>query len=124
MRTLLADDNGKIRAALRLLLHELGEQDVVEAAETAGALAALDAGGVELVLLDWELVDGPFGSDDGSRFVEELRRKAPGCRVIAMSGRPEARQDSLRAGCDAFVSRNDPPDLLLALLQQERERLG
>ena len=38
-----------------------------------------------------------------------------------MSGRSESRLESLRAGCDGFVSRNDPPDRLLALLGVSRE---
>jgi hypothetical protein len=33
-----------------------------------------------------------------------------------MSGRPEAENESLTAGCDAFVSRNEPPDRLVRLL--------
>jgi CheY-like chemotaxis protein len=41
MRTLLADDNVEIRAALRLLLEELGERDILEAGDLGQALAAL-----------------------------------------------------------------------------------
>jgi CheY-like chemotaxis protein len=41
MRTILADDNPEVRAALRLLLEELGERDVVEAADLGQAWTAL-----------------------------------------------------------------------------------
>ncbi len=44
--------------------------------------------------------------------------------MIAMSGGPESRGESLGAGCDAFVSKNDPPDRLLALLGVGRELSG
>jgi two-component system invasion response regulator UvrY len=116
MRTLLADDNGEIRAALRLLLEELGEADVLEAGDLDQALAALEPAGVDVVLLDWELPEGDYVGGSTAEFVRESKQRAPGCRMIAMSGRPESRGESLRAGCDAFVSKNDPPDQLLALL--------
>jgi len=173
MRTLLADDNGEIRAALRLLLEELATGDVAEAADLSQAAAALAVNPPDVVLLDWELPDGGYWGTAGERapaaggtadagpvaggaagsaaagvtgagpagrpadgtragaeasweahaacrrFVLHAKTSFPGCRVIAMSGRPEARQEALRAGCDAFVGRNDPPDSLLALLEGE-----
>jgi CheY-like chemotaxis protein len=36
--------------------------------------------------------------------------------VIALSGRPEARQAALLAGADSFVSKADPPDRLLVAI--------
>jgi CheY-like chemotaxis protein len=133
MWTLLADDNGEIRNALRLLLEELGVHDIVEARDLAEALQALghappstepELGAKAVVLLDWELPAGPYPGGRSGAFVAELKRAAPGCRIIAMSGRPEAREESLRAGCDAFVSRNDPPDRLIALLASPEDQRG
>ena len=122
MRTILADDNKEIRSALRLLLEELGETDIAEAADLGEALRTLRQArpspepGPAVVLLDWELPAGGFRTGGCAAFVAEARRSAPGCRLIAMSGRPESRANALRAGCDAFVCRTDPPDRLLALL--------
>jgi CheY-like chemotaxis protein len=124
MNTLVADDNSEIRAALRFLLEELGEGEMTEAADKGQALAALEHMPIDVVLLDWELPDGGYPCGDSGQFVRELKRKAPDCLVIAMSGAPEAHGSSLRAGCDAFVSRNDPPDRLLALLGVGREASG
>ena len=121
MKTLLADDNDEIRAALRLFLEELGEGDVLEAGDLGQALAALECAGVDVILLDWELPQGDYAGGSTAEFVRESKRRAPGCRMIAMSGRPESRGESLGAGCEAFVSRNDPPDRLLALLGVGRE---
>ncbi len=128
MRILLADDNAEIRAALRLLLEELGERDIVEAADGRQLLFVLGQGPVDVILLDWELPEGGSRSHDGppaqarpALLVEQLRRRCGACRVIAMSGRSESRLESLRAGCDGFVSRNDPPERLLALLEISRE---
>jgi CheY-like chemotaxis protein len=36
--------------------------------------------------------------------------------VIVLSGQPEAEQDALDAGADAFVSKADPPEQLLAAM--------
>jgi len=121
MKTLLVDDNDEIRAALRLLLEELREGDVLEAADLGQALAALGRAAADVILLDWEIPHGDYAGGSTAEFVRESKRRAPGCRMIAMSGRPEARGESLRAGCDAFVSKSDPPDRLLALLGVRRE---
>jgi hypothetical protein len=37
--------------------------------------------------------------------------------VIALSGRPEARQAALGAGADAFASKGDPPERVLAVIK-------
>jgi CheY-like chemotaxis protein len=120
MHTLIADDNSEVRAALLLLLRELSGRDIVEASSMAEALRACEESGPgaapELVLLDWELPAGTFGPAGPAAFVTALREAAPTCRIIAMSARPEAEEESLRAGCDAFVSRTDPPDRLVGLL--------
>ncbi len=84
----------------------------------------LTGAGVDVVLLDWELPQGGYAGGTAAEFVRESKQRAPGCRMIAMSGRPESRGESLRAGCDAFVSKNDPPDRLLALLGVGRELSG
>lgn len=128
MRTVLADDNKEIRGALRLLLEELGERDIAEAADLGEALQVVRQGRVStgpeltaalVVLLDWELPAGSYPNGGCPAFVADLKRSCPGCRVIAMSGRPEARAASLRARCDAFISRTDAPDRLVALLAEE-----
>jgi CheY-like chemotaxis protein len=124
MRTLIADDNEEIRAALRLLLEELIEGDILEAGDLGEALAALPGAGIDVVLLDWELPEGGCVGWSAAEVVQESKRNVPGCRVIAMSGRPESRLESLRAGCDGFVSKNDPPDRLLALLRVGPEISG
>jgi DNA-binding NarL/FixJ family response regulator len=77
-----------------------------------------------VVLLDWELPEGGYAGRSAAEFVQESKRDMPSCRVIAMSGRPESRLESLRAGCEWFISKNDPPDRLLALLRVGPETSG
>lgn len=115
MRMLIADDNRELRAALRLLLQELGVRTVTEAEDLAEAIATLRHIQADVVLLDWELPSGGFPGDHAA-FVASVKAAVPARRVIAMSGRPEAENESVAAGCDAFVSRNEPPDRLVELL--------
>lgn len=80
-----------------------------EAAETEDLLAQVGTACTDLVLLDWELPDR-----GGAAILAGLRAARPGPVVIALSGRPEARRAALAAGADAFVSKRDPPERLLA----------
>ena len=110
MRVLLADDQSKVRSALRLLLEQEPELSVVgEAVEAEDLLAQVEATQPDLVLLDWELPG--LLSDD---WLSALRTLCPRLKVIALSGRPEARQAALTAGADTFISKGDPPERLLA----------
>jgi len=123
MNILLADDQSQIRSALRLLLEQ--EPGIVVAGEVANArdlLSQIQILQADMVLLDWE-VPGM----EAERTLARLRALCPTVAVVALSGRPEARDASLVAGVDAFVSKIDPPDRLLETVQalvsdQQRER--
>ena len=110
MRVLLADDQAKVRSALRLLLEQLPQVEILgEAVDTTGLLDWVRAIKPDLVLLDWELPGLPAAS-----LVQILQSHHPDLLVIALSGRPEARQVALETGVHAFVSKGDPPERLLA----------
>jgi len=47
-----------------------------------------------------------------------LRARYPRLPVIVMCGQPEVRRAALAAGADAFISKTDPPDQLLAALEE------
>lgn len=113
MRILLADDQKKVCSALQLLLGlEPGVEIVGETAEARHLLQQVEQTLPDVILLDWEL---PGFSPNG--LLHRLHALFPGLKVIALSGRPEARQAALEAGVDAFVSKCDPPDRLLAALR-------
>jgi DNA-binding NarL/FixJ family response regulator len=119
MRILIADGQSKVRFALRVLLErQPGLKVVGEAAHAQDLLAQAEATQPELVLLGWELSGlAQAGS------LSDLRQACPNLHVIALSGRPEARQVALDAGADAFVSKIDPPERLLAAIGAcEREQ--
>ena len=114
MHVLLADDQAKVRSALRLLLAEHPDVEILgEAVDTTGLLDWVKAACPDLVLLDWEL--------PGLRaktVVSLLHDRCPTLRVIALSTRPEASEAALDAGADAFVSKGDPPEELLVAIQE------
>ena len=120
VRIFLADDLAKVRSALRLLLEqEPGLCVVGEAAEAEELLTQIKATRPDLMLLDWELPGLSLANsvDSGKHLLSALHAYCPDLRVIALSGQLEARPAALAAGADAFVSKGDPPERLLATLR-------
>jgi DNA-binding NarL/FixJ family response regulator len=109
MRVLIADDQAPVRSAMKLALNQRPGKTVVDEAEDLVQVLNLTGGRrPDLVLLDWELP-----RRGGQAALRGLHAAWPGLAVIALSGRPEARQAALSAGARAFVSKGDPPDRLL-----------
>ena len=98
-----------------LLERQPGLKVVGEAVDGEELLAQTKATHCDLVLLGWEL---PGLAAVGS--LSALRRICPALFVIALSGRLEARRAALAAGADAFVSKVDPPERLLAAINDCR----
>jgi DNA-binding NarL/FixJ family response regulator len=120
MRVLLADDQAWLRSALRLLLEQQADIEVVgEAAEANVLLSIIQAVSPDLLLLDWEL-PGAGANGSGARLLRRIRTCCPRVSVIVMSGRPEASTMALDAGADYFVSKADPPESLLAAVCEVR----
>jgi len=118
MHILLADRQPKVRFALRVLLErQAGVTIVGEAVNAADLLSQARTKRPDLVLLDWEL---PGLSSTGS--LPSLRKICPEMVVIALSGHAEARQGALGAGADAFASKVDPPERLLAKIHEWAEK--
>jgi DNA-binding NarL/FixJ family response regulator len=114
MHILIADDQPKVRFALRVLLgRQPGCKVVGEAVNAEDLLAQSKTVCPDLVLLGWEL-PGLAAIDP----LTALRRVCPDLIVIALSGRPEARRAALTAGADAFVSKADPPEQLLTAIDE------
>lgn len=122
MRILIADDQFYIRSALALLLEQIAGVEVVgEAADRDELLANTKHTRPDLILLDWELPGlWPGGRPDGSEiaWLVELNETVPDLLLIALSGRPEARVEAAEAGRTEFVSKGDPPEVLMAVVRR------
>ena len=112
MRILLADAEDNVRYGLRVLLEQRTDLQVVGEAADAQELSAHVASACpDLVLLSWDLA-----GRKGAELISTLRRICPGLHVIVLSGRPEARRAVLNAGANAFISKVEPPEQLLAAI--------
>jgi DNA-binding NarL/FixJ family response regulator len=114
MRILVADDQAKVRSAIRLLLeHDEDIKVLGEAVDATGLLDWLSVVCPDLVLLDWELP-----GRDMRELLDAVRGNCSRVKVVALSGRPEARREAIAAGADGFVSKGDPPERLLDALRR------
>lgn len=85
--------------------------EIAYAETEASALDAFDAGGVEMVILDYHLRQG-----NGLRCLEEIRRRDASVPIIAISGvaTPEIAADLVQAGADDYIGKRDLTSDLLA----------
>lgn len=116
MRILIAEDQPKVRFALRVLLERQPDLSVIgEAVDATDLLTQTETTQPDLVLLGWEL---PDLAEENS--LDALRQVCPGLLVVVLSCRPEARRNALAAGADQFVSKADPPERLLMAIDHCR----
>jgi DNA-binding NarL/FixJ family response regulator len=121
LRILLADDDSKVRSALRLILEQDPRTDgifEVENTETLLAWSALNE--VDLVLLDWYLL----GLHQPAHVFSYLRQNAPQLKIVAMGADNQSRQIAIALGADAYISKSDPPEELLKAVNQCRDHAG
>jgi two-component system, NarL family, response regulator DesR len=112
-RILLADDNPAIRSALTLLLEtRLNVNIVGEADNMENLLEGVRRFHPDLVILDWELPGFP---EKGR--VAALHGLYPALKVVVTSSRPENAQQALAAQADAYVSKSEPPEHLVQVIQ-------
>ena len=124
MRVVLADDQAWLRSAVRLLLEQLSNVETVVEADDEQHLRRLSMDKeLDLVLLDWEL-PGLKCTVQQHELMHDLRKQHPNLQIIVMSGRPESSRTALAAGANAFVSKADPPEQLLAALQKAQQSIN
>jgi DNA-binding NarL/FixJ family response regulator len=113
MRILIADHQPAVRSAVRLLLEERPELDVVgEAADSEELLAQLERLRPDIILLDSALPGwSPADLFDAVRGLDHQPK------VIVLGVQSETGQAALAAGADAFVSKGDPPKRLLTAIR-------
>lgn len=119
MRILIADDQDRVRHALKVLLtQQSGLKVVGEASEGATLLAQAVITQADLVLVDWEL---PGLVEAGG--LPALHESYPALQVVVLSSRPGIRRAAQAAGADAYVSKSDPPERLLAIVRRCSEKV-
>ncbi len=109
MRVLVADDDLRVRLALRVFLEERGLVVVGEAASAQEIDPLVQGLRPDVLLLDWELPGLPRGG------AAEVPAWTQDLRVVALSSRPVVQTDPLTSPIE-FVCKTDPPDRLIAAL--------
>jgi DNA-binding NarL/FixJ family response regulator len=113
-RVYMADAKLEERAALRLLLLDLKIEVVGEASDWATTLAHAPATGLNMLLVEWDLLP----EDGGVQALAELRLACPNPIVVVLLSHLDAReQAALSAGADAFISKGETPQRLAERLR-------
>lgn len=114
MRIILADHNQKAVWALRTLLDEEDNMEVVGEVVNSECLQVLaEQTGADLVLVDRQLPNGDIAS-----VVAKLQALVPKPFIILMSTDQADSRLSFRVGADAFVSKGEHPEWLLETLRR------
>ncbi len=118
VHTLVVEDDDAQRSPLARFLRSLGH-DVREAATCGAARAALDAGGVEVVVSDLRLPDA-----DGLELLRWARTRHPlaDFLVLTAHGSVETAVEAMRAGAQDFLTKPLDLDLLEQRLARIVER--
>src|SRR5262245_12256560 len=106
IKLLHVEDNVADRLLIARLLGTMKEYEftIVRAATEITAVAELNKGGVEFVILDYKL---PLG--DGLGCLRKLRQIDPAVPIVVLSGvtTPEIGAECLRSGADDYQSKQD-----------------
>lgn len=126
-KILLVDDSSDFLTVYRTILATEG-YEVDEARDGASALAKLEKPGWDLVLLDRKL-QGPAGPDTGLDLMQAIRERAPGTKVIIVTGYADAAsvERAFAAGAYDYLEKNQYLDAILKIkvrnaLEAARER--
>ena len=112
MLILIASNRAVTRRALAGLLQTRSDLDLAgEAANAEQVLVRAKATNPDIVLLDWDLQNGPL-----ENLVSRLHQLTCQPKVVALGFSSESEQAARAAGTDAFVSKGDPPRYLLTAI--------
>lgn len=114
MQILVVDDQKRTRQSLRLLLNTLPL--VAEIREAENGKEALER--IEEKTPDLVVMDSRMPEMDGVQATRVIKQNRPQIKVILLSMYPDYREPGLQAGADAFVSKGQPPEVLLEKIDE------
>lgn len=110
---LIVDDHASARAAVRAVL-EL-EEDLHVVGEADNGLTALRA--VRNLAPDVVLMDHHMPLADGVETTRQVTAHWPDVSVIFLTGEEDGRLEAHRAGAEAYLLKDTPPELLIATIR-------
>lgn len=118
MKILIADNQSKVRYALKILLQKQEGWDIAgSSADTMDLLSKIDQMHPDVVLMDWDLP----GMQQNA-LIHAIRQSPGSPAIIIMCTNPEIRSRALALGVDFFISKVDPPDRLTDALSELQQR--
>jgi DNA-binding NarL/FixJ family response regulator len=115
-RILIADDQKRTRESLRALLNAtLPAPEIWEACSGREAVRLAEERQPDLILMDVRMPEG-----DGLEATRTIKSRWPGIRIVVLSMYLAYREEARAAGADAFVSKGEPPERLLAVLREQQ----
>jgi DNA-binding NarL/FixJ family response regulator len=114
-RVFIVDRHLYVQRALAQLLTPHAEFAIQHVASTWAAMPREDFDHRPgLLLLDWE------SGDIGRAVLGTIRTLANNTKIIGTGVWSSTRDQALAAGVDAFITKTDPPDQVLAVIQRMR----
>jgi DNA-binding NarL/FixJ family response regulator len=114
MRILIADNQSKVRFALRVALEQRpGDMTIGEAVDAADLIEQSRAMCPDLALIDWELTGMPPAD-----LLAQLRETCDKVHTIVLSSHAETRDRAIAAGANEFVCKCDAPEELMAAIDE------
>ncbi len=124
MHVLIADDQRDVRSALRLLLEQqAADCTIAEAADRESLLAGAGCISPDIIILDAELKgilqkNDPQSARSFGNAIAELRALCPDVIVVALTSRPDLHKNMEKSRADVLISKADPPEALLDVIQK------
>lgn len=113
VKIVLADAEPNVRSALCLLLEHQPDIYITGVVDNStDLLEDVQTQYPDVVFMDWHL-----RGEAAPAVLAVIHSVHPHARVIVLSGHPELRQMAFAAGADGFVSKGDPPEVLLSALR-------
>jgi DNA-binding NarL/FixJ family response regulator len=108
----LAEGERHVLDALRLLLEQQADYEILGEARSAESLLAHACKlAPDAILLDWNLP-----GFHPQRLIRTLREYCPASKLVALSVKPEDEKAAKEYGLDGFLSKQLPPESLVASL--------
>jgi two-component system response regulator NreC len=111
MRVVLISGEPAFRFGFKTVVETSGDLDLVaDAADARSGFQAIDAESPDVVVMDVSL-----GGMNGPSATREVKRRAPGARVLLLGSWPRERDvlEGFAAGADGFALKSDPVESLI-----------
>ena len=127
IRVLLADDHEIVRLGLRAVLESADDIEVIgEVATAEAAIAAAQAGGIDVILMDLRFGPGVEGTRlatgaDATAEIKRTMEKPPHVLVVTNYDTAADILGAIEAGALGYLLKDAPPEELLAAVRSAAE---